>query len=178
MSIEVRPMTADDVAAVIAIEQRVQPVPWSASLLTTELAEPTRAYRCAVEDGEILGYGGVLLAVDEAHITTMATAPEHRHRGVASMVLAALLDHAVAAGATAATLEVRVSNHAAQRLYAAFGFAPVGVRPGYYAPEGEDAMIMWVHDVDGPVFAERLARAARTDAAGTLSRTAARGGAA
>ena len=90
---------------------------------------------------------------DEAHITTLVVAPAARRQGVAPVVLTALLERAVARGADAATLEVRSGNSAARRLYRRFGFAPVGVRRGYYpdGPDGtsEDAVIMWLHDLRG-----------------------------
>lgn len=149
----VRPMTPADVADVLAIEVRVQPRPWTEGLLRAELAQPSRCYLVAEDDGgAVVGFGGVLVAVDEAHVTNLATAPHARRRGVARSLLRGLLDAAAARGATAATLEVRAGNDAAQALYRRAGFGPVGVRPAYYPPHGEgapaeDAVIMWLHDL-------------------------------
>ncbi|AXV05442.1 Ribosomal-protein-S18p-alanine acetyltransferase [Euzebya pacifica] len=156
-AVTVRPMVPDHLPEVLAIEQAVQPQPWTEGLFLAELAEPTRAYRVALDpSGTVLGFGGILVAVDEMHVTTLATSADHLRRGIASHLMVELMDEALARGATAATLEVRTENHAAQRLYARFGFAPVGVRPGYYAATGEDALIMWAHDIDGADAARRL----------------------
>jgi [ribosomal protein S18]-alanine N-acetyltransferase len=162
-----RPMRSEDVDAVAALEQAVYERPWSAQLFRDELERPGRCYltawSAAAPTGHgtdaLLGYGGVLDAVGEAHITTVVVTPTARRRGVASHLVLGLLDAARQMGCGAATLEVRAGNRGAQRLYAGFGFAPVGVRPGYYAPTGEDAIIMWAYDIDGSAFGGRLDRA-------------------
>lgn len=156
---------------VLAIEQLVYPKPWSAALFAAEIAQPdTRRYLVALgQDGagrllrasrSVLGYAGVMVTAGEAHITTVATHPHHHRRKVASRLLVELLRQARALGADAATLEVRVNNRGAQRLYAGFGFAPVGVRPGYYAETNEDALIMWAYDLQSDRYAEVLAQQA------------------
>ncbi|MEX1271287.1 MAG: GNAT family N-acetyltransferase, partial [Acidimicrobiia bacterium] len=91
---------------------------------------------------------------DEAHITTVVVDPVHRQARVGTRLMLALIDHALASGAGALTLEVRVSNEAAQALYRRFGMAPVGVRKQYY--RDEDALIMWVHDIDSDAYSDRL----------------------
>lgn len=153
--------------AVLAIEERVYPRPWSPSLFASELAQPDtrrylvalapRAARLPIPARQVVGYAGVMVAVGEAHVTTVAVHPEHHRRKVASRLLVALLSEAISLGAEAATLEVRLANRGAQRLYGGFGFVPAGVRPGYYAETGEDALIMWAYDLQTPAFAERLA---------------------
>lgn len=154
---------------VLAIEQLVYPKPWSAALFVTEIAQPeSRRYLVALgSEGSgrtlrpsrrVLGYAGVMVAVGEAHITTVATHPHHHRRKVASRLLIELLREARALGAEAATLEVRVNNRGAQRLYAGFGFAPVGVRPKYYAETNEDALIMWAYDVATDEYSALLDR--------------------
>ena len=152
----VSPMRRRHIRSVLAIEQLVYPRPWSPSLFASEIAQPdTRRYLVALDGGErrlwgtrtVLGYAGVMVAVGEAHVTTVATHPHHHRRKIASRLLLRLMREARALGAEAATLEVRVNNRGAQRLYAGFGFAPVGVRPGYYAETGEDALIMWAYDI-------------------------------
>lgn len=159
---QILPMHHDHLEAVLAIEQQVHDRPWSARLFATELDQPGRRYVTAwgQQDGQrrLLGYGGVLLAVDEAHITNVAVDPRARRRQVGSHLVLALLESALDMGATAATLEVGSTNLPAQRLYASFGFAPVGVRPRYYAATGEDAIIMWAHDLDGADAAALLRR--------------------
>ncbi|WP_370326900.1 ribosomal protein S18-alanine N-acetyltransferase [Euzebya sp.] len=155
-------MRAAHLDRVVALEQSVHDRPWSPALFASELAAEGRRYLTAwagEEDDDLLGYGGVMRALDEAHITTVAVAPTARRRGIATRLVLALLDAAVALGTTAATLEVRASNTAAQRLYARVGFAPVGVRRGYYGGE-EDAIIMWVHDIAGPRETARRAHIA------------------
>ena len=92
--------------------------------------------------GNILGYGGFWLMAGEAHISTIAVRPEWRRRGIGELLLVAMLERAVELGADLATLEVRVSNVAAQSLYQKYGFAKVGLRPHYYSDRGEDALIM------------------------------------
>lgn len=156
---------------VLAIERRVYPRPWSPALFTAELEQgDSRRYVVAVAPRDagvgsgwprvVVGYAGIMTTAGEAHVTTVAVDPEHHRRKVGSRLVHALLEAARERGATAATLEVRMANRGAQRLYQAFGFAPVGVRPGYYAETGEDALVMWVHDLQGEAMRERLAEQA------------------
>jgi ribosomal-protein-alanine N-acetyltransferase len=163
--VTVVPMRRRHLRAVMAIEQLVYPRPWSPTLFASEMSQPdTRRYLVAVDGSrrgwwplqQVVGYAGVMVSVGEAHITTVATHPHHHRRKVASRLLLRLLREARGLGATAATLEVRVNNRGAQRLYAQFGFAPVGVRPGYYAETGEDALIMWAYDIDTEAYAALL----------------------
>jgi ribosomal-protein-alanine N-acetyltransferase len=105
----------------------------------------------------LIGYGGVWLSVDEGHITTIATAPEYRGRGVGELLLNGLIDQATDLGADMLTLEVRVSNTAAQRLYLKYGFRPAGRRTRYYTDNGEDALIMWTEPVRSPEYQAMLA---------------------
>lgn len=95
----------------------------------------------------ILGYGGVSIIVDEAHILALAVYPSCRRQGIGDLILKRLIATARERGATLLTLEVRASNLAAQQLYRKYGFLPVGHRPGYYAETGEDAIIMTVEPV-------------------------------
>lgn len=98
------------------------------------------------DSGPILGYGGFWLMYDEAHISTLAVGIEWRRKGLGEMLLITLLDEARRLGASRATLEVRVSNLAAQGLYAKYGFEQVGRRKAYYADNGEDALILTTPD--------------------------------
>lgn len=172
----VAPMRRRHLRTVLEIEQQVYPRPWSPSLFAAELERrESRRYLVALApkggDGlldrlspgrEVVGYAGLILQAGDAHVTTVAVHPRHHRRKVASRLLHALLVEARRAGALAATLEVRAANRGAQRLYAGFGFAPVGMRPGYYAETGEDAVIMWAHHLQGEEMTERLhAQAAR-----------------
>lgn len=185
--------------SVLGIEHQVYPRPWSPALFAAELQRPeSRRYVVALAPRsdagplrrmtggrEVVGYAGLILEpsgvadqrrrwahrpFDEAHITTVAVHPHHHRRKVASRLLHALLSEARRAGAQAATLEVRAANRGAQRFYTGFGFAPVGVRPGYYAETREDAVIMWLYDLQGDEAAARLAeQAARFVAPGGTS---------
>lgn len=104
----------------------------------------------------IVGYGGLWLTVDDAHITTIAVDPIVRGKGVGELLLNALIDHAYELSARQITLEVRVSNTTAQRLYLKYGFQPAGTRPRYYTDNGEDALIMWTDPIDTPEYKLRL----------------------
>lgn len=152
---------------VLAIEERVYPRPWSPGLFTAELERgDSRRYVVAVTPRAagagrgwrrvVVGYAGVMVAAGEAHVTTVAVDPDHHRRKIGSRLVCALLEAAREMDATAATLEVRMGNRGAQRLYQEFGFAPVGVRPRYYAETGEDALVMWVHDLQGESMRRRL----------------------
>ena len=176
-SVVVTPMRRRHLRGVMAIEELVYPKPWSATLFTSEMSQPaTRRYLVALDSQTrlsrwggrgVVGYAGVMVMVGEAHITTVATHPHHHRRKIASRLLVDLLHEARGLGAQAATLEVRVNNRGAQRLYAGFGFSPVGVRPGYYAETGEDALIMWAYDINSDAYADVLdGQAARLDRPG------------
>jgi ribosomal-protein-alanine N-acetyltransferase len=106
------------------------------------------------DDGEILGYGGLMLIEEDAHITTLAVVPGFRRLRLGTRLLLTLVERAVGGGARHLTLEVRATNTDAQRLYERFGFAPVGKRKGYYA--GEDAIVMWALDIDAEEYSLRL----------------------
>jgi [ribosomal protein S18]-alanine N-acetyltransferase len=170
--VRVAAMATRHLRGVLDIERRVYPRPWSVELFTAELERTQdRRYLVALAPragllplGRVVGYAGVMVQPGQegldAHVTTIAVDPAEHRRKIGSRLLLGLLRSAVDLGAQAATLEVRTGNRGAQRLYAAFGFAPVGIRPRYYAETGEDALIMWAHDIAGPEFAARLDRLA------------------
>ncbi len=112
----------------------------------------------APSEGHILGYGGFWLMAGEAHISTLAVRPEWRRRGIGELLLVAMLEQAIELGADLATLEVRVSNVAAQSLYEKYGFAKVGLRPHYYSDRGEDALIMSTRHLTSAAFQSRFQR--------------------
>ena len=156
MTLEIVPVEKAHLKAIMAIDAQVYPTPWSRRLWQQELEREQRLYRCAVREGVVVGVVGVLLVADDAHVMTVAVDPAAQRTGVATALMLAAAEEAVAAGATALTLEVRVGNTAAQALYRRFGLAPVGHRRGYYEPDGEDALVMWAHDIDGAEFQDRL----------------------
>ncbi|MDP9315850.1 MAG: ribosomal protein S18-alanine N-acetyltransferase [Chloroflexota bacterium] len=104
----------------------------------------------------VVGYGGIWLTVDEAHITTIASAPEMRGYGVGELVLNGLIDLGLELGARFMTLEVRVSNVVAQNLYLKYGFEARGTRKRYYTDNNEDALVMWTDDIASPEYQGRL----------------------
>ena len=151
------------VRSVLRIEQQVYPRPWSSSLFMSELAlRSTRAYFVARSGRDLVGYAGLMMTLDEAHVTTIAVDPRRHRMKIGTRLLLVLMREALARGATAVTLEVRMSNQAAQDLYRRFGFGPVGVRKNYYQEVNEDALVMWAHEVDRPEYAALLDSIERT----------------
>jgi ribosomal-protein-alanine acetyltransferase len=166
LALRIEPMTLDDVAAVQAIERASFTTPWPDDAYRSELRSNRLAtYVVARVGDEIVGFGGLWIMVDEAHITTFAVHPDRRRQGIGERLLLALLDVALARGAREATLEVRLSNLPARRLYEKYGFRPVGVRPRYYSDDGEDALIMTTEALSSETMGRRLAglRAALED---------------
>ncbi|NJD29172.1 MAG: ribosomal-protein-alanine N-acetyltransferase [Chloroflexi bacterium] len=152
-------MTLDDVAAVQAIERASFTTPWPDDAYRSELRTNRLAtYVVARLGDEVVGFGGLWIMVDEAHITTFAVDPEWRRHGIGERLLMALFDVALAQRAREATLEVRLSNLPARRLYEKYGFRPVGVRPRYYSDDGEDALIMTTEALSSDAMQARLAR--------------------
>ncbi len=156
--LRIEPMRRRHVAAVARIERRTSANAWSADLFRGELALPpaTRHYVVARLGGRVVGFGGLMFVLDEAHLTTLAVHPDHQRLRLGTRLLLVLVREARTRGTTALTLEVRQGNDAAQSLYRRFGFAPAGVRKGYYAEVGEDAVVMWAHGVDGDDYGARL----------------------
>lgn len=156
MNVDIVPVDTGHLDGIMAIDAQVYPTPWSRRLWRQEIAHEQRRYRCAVHDGTVVGVVGVLLADGDAHVMTVAVDPAVQRSGVATALMLAVAREAIDAGASALTLEVRAGNTGAQALYRRFGLAPVGFRRGYYEPDGEDALIMWAHDIDGPDYRTRL----------------------
>lgn len=151
----IRDMRRRDIPAVAALEAEIYDQPWSPRVFFDELGLDTRAYVVAADsDGVIIGYAGMLMADTDAHVTTIAVAPEARGRQLGKRLMVAIVDRALEAGARHLTLEVRVSNASAQGLYERFGFRPVGRRKNYYTTE--DALVMWATDIDTPEYEELL----------------------
>jgi ribosomal-protein-alanine N-acetyltransferase len=156
-TIHVLPMKRRHLRSVLRIEQQVYPRPWSSSLFMSELAlRTTRAYYVARAGRELVGYAGLMMTLDEAHVTTIAVEPKHHRGKIGTRLMLVLAREAIERGATAITLEVRMSNVGAQDMYRRFGFTPEGVRKNYYQEVNEDALVMWVRDVDQPEYAALL----------------------
>ncbi|MEX2183831.1 MAG: ribosomal protein S18-alanine N-acetyltransferase [Chloroflexota bacterium] len=155
----VEPMRLDDLPAISAIEQASFASPWPPNAYRSELESNRLAnYLVVRAGGRIVGYGGMWLMVDEAHITTFAVHPAWRRQRIGERLLIAFLDLAVERGAHEATLEVRLSNLPARRLYEKYGFRPVGLRPRYYSDDHEDALIMTTEPLEEPRMLQRVAR--------------------
>ena len=140
----IRRMTVEDVDAVHAIEQATFAMPWSRQSFYEEMTRNACArYLVAVlETGEIVGFAGVWVVIDEGHITNIAVRADHRGQGIGSALTAALIQYAANLGVVYMTLEVRRSNEVAQHVYLSHGFIQVGVRKKYYEDNGEDALFM------------------------------------
>ncbi len=155
----IRPMRLVDLAAVQEIERACFATPWPAQAYRQELESNRLAqYLVALIGDRIVAYGGIWLMVDEAHITTFAVHPGYRRRRIGERLLLALLALAADRRAREATLEVRLSNLPARRLYEKYGFRPVGIRPRYYSDNNEDALIMTTEPLALPAMRERIAR--------------------
>lgn len=139
----IRRMTLDDLAQVIAIDKASFSLPWPERSFRFEIADnPASRSWVAELDGEIVGLIVAWLLVDEAHIATIATHPDFRRMGIASRLLSHALQAMSNEGAITSVLEVRKSNLAAQEMYRKFGFEESGRRPRYYQDNGEDAILM------------------------------------
>ena len=159
LKLSIVPMRLEDLPAVHAIERASFDAPWPADAYRSELETNRLAqYLVAHAGDEIAAYAGMWLMVDEAHIITFAVHPAWRGQRIGQRLLLALLDVAQDAGAHEATLEVRLSNLPARRLYEKFGFRPVGLRPRYYSDNGEDALIMTTDHLHDPSMRELIAR--------------------
>jgi len=145
----IRPMGRDDLAAVHRLECSGQTHPWSLAQLTAELDNPFSSVDLYCCDDEPVGFVCSWLVAGELEIQDVVTAPHFRRQGVAARLVRSVLARALAAGMTAAWLEVRVGNQPAIALYERLGFQPCGRRAGYYA-DGEDALMMVYHAGQGP----------------------------
>lgn len=178
----VEKMTLADVPAVAALEKMIFSMPWSAHAFEYELRYNPMAYFSVVRlknpnagqgeqdspkgqrentsevspERQILGYGGFWLILDEAHICTLAVHPNWRRRGIGELLLTHLIDQAMKLHAAVLTLEVRVSNLAAQRLYQKYGFVAAGLRKRYYSDNNEDALIMTTQLITSVSFQRRF----------------------
>jgi len=147
-----------DLKHVMDIDENAFSEPWSKALWEKELSRADRMYLGAFYEHQLVGFGGGLIIEKDFHITTMATQSNLRDRGVATLLLQTLIRSLLdlPENIDGITLEVRASNDSAQALYRKFGFAPVGIRRGYYQSDGEDALIMWLQDLTKTISEEKL----------------------
>ena len=153
MKLELRKLELRDLTAIERIERESYPTPWSRSMFAGELAKPSSLSLGAFdpESKELVGYLVISRYVDAWHVMNLAVTESYRRRGVARTLLDELFEVTAADERRGYTLEVRVSNEGAIKLYEAMGFVARGVRRGYYTDNREDALIMW----RDPVAADR-----------------------
>jgi [ribosomal protein S18]-alanine N-acetyltransferase len=143
VTVTLRPMTRDDLGAVMRLEEELfAPDTWTRSMYLEELGlTDTRRYLVAVDGDEVVGYAGLIAYPDEAHIATIGVTTARQGEGIGGTLLDALLAEADRRSPVV-LLEVRATDEATQGLYRRRGFAPIGVRPHYYPLSGEDAVVM------------------------------------
>ena len=154
-SIKIRAMAAGDLPRAHELDKICFSLPWPQRAFRYELEENAASSQWVAEvasgdEGQSTVVGLIItwLLVDEVHIATLSVDPQYRRMKIASQLICTALRAEVARGATSATLEVRANNQAAQRLYYRFGFQVAGRRPGYYRDNGEDALILTLHELD------------------------------
>lgn len=159
LDIHLVPMRRRHLRSVLRIEAQVYPRPWSLSLFLSELALRTsRYYLIARLDGVVVGYAGLMVVGDEAHVTTIAVDPEWRRAKIGTRLMLELVRTARRREAYNLTLEVRVTNTVAQAMYESFGFSTAGIRKNYYEETNEDALVMWAEHIDAPDYERRIAQ--------------------
>ncbi|MGI6492254.1 MAG: ribosomal protein S18-alanine N-acetyltransferase [Pelotomaculum sp.] len=141
-------MRLEHLSQVLEIEEASYAAPWPYQSFAYELQQNDLAFYIVALQGEkVVGYCGMWLILDEAHITNVAVHPDYRRLKVGKALLLQMIDLAVQGGAKSMTLEVRPSNTPAIRLYEQLGFVVRGRRKGYYTDNNEDALIMWKEDL-------------------------------
>ena len=153
MNVELRKLELRDLTAIETIERASYPTPWSRSMFASELAKPTSLSLGAFdpETKELVGYLIISRYVDAWHVMNVAVPETHRRRGIARTLLERLFQVTASDERRGYTLEVRVSNKGAIKLYESLGFHARGVRRGYYTDNREDAVIMWKDPAHGRV---------------------------
>jgi ribosomal-protein-alanine N-acetyltransferase len=151
------PLRRRHLRAVLRIESQVYPKPWTFGLFMSELnLRGSRHYVAARAHGTVVGYAGMMFVDDTGHVTTIAVDPAWQRHKIGTRLLIHLVRVGLARGVRHMTLEVRVSNAAAQAMYRRFRFDTEGVRKNYYSESNEDALVMWARNVDTPEYARLL----------------------
>jgi len=141
------PLSENHIPAILEIEKVSNTAPWSERSFKNELDHQHGVFLVGILQGEVVAYGGVWLVVDEAHVTTIAVAEQNRRQGIGQRLMVELLLKAKAAGMVCSTLEVRASNVGAIKLYEKFGYSVTATRRGYYPDNREDAVVMWLYEL-------------------------------
>ncbi|MBC8101668.1 MAG: ribosomal protein S18-alanine N-acetyltransferase [Cytophagales bacterium] len=155
--IAIRPMLNLDIEAVSKIEKQSFTTFWSTQAYVTELTNPNALYLVATLEDRLVGYGGLWVIMDEAHITTIAVEAGLRGKKIGERLLAEMLLAAQKRGASRSTLEVRETNDPAKRLYEKYGFEWVAIRKAYYSDNNENADILWINDMTTSEWRRRFA---------------------
>jgi [ribosomal protein S18]-alanine N-acetyltransferase len=145
--VRVRRLTYGDLPAVLAIERRSFPAPWSLAMFVLELSKPSGICLAAEDEDGLIGYLVCSRYADVWHLMNVAVESDRRRAGIASGLIEELRERA--GSEQRYTLEVRISNRGAIAMYERLGFRPAGRRVRYYHDNGEDALIMWLGEPDG-----------------------------
>ena len=140
--LELVPLTEDMLPRVLELEKLCFSLPWSRDAFLPELTDPACCWLAVLTNGEVAGYAGMRTVLDEGYISNIAVSPALRKQGFGMALVQALKREGAIRGLSFLTLEVRVGNAEARRLYERAGFREVGLRPGYYEKPREDALLM------------------------------------
>ncbi|MEA5616911.1 ribosomal protein S18-alanine N-acetyltransferase [Cronbergia sp. UHCC 0137] len=159
LDLKIQPLTSDHLSALLELDQTCFNGLWTLEGYRRELESPNSCLLglfCPVVDYGLLGMGCFWSILEEAHITILAVHPQYQHQGLGQALLYSLLRAASDRGLERATLEVRASNQGAISLYQKFGFKTAGRRRGYYKDNDEDALVLWLSELQEPKFLHRL----------------------
>ena len=155
--LEIFPMSASDIAAVVGIEKASFSTVWPSDAFYNELnANKLAHYFVGRIRDRVVVYGGIWVVLEDSHVTTIAVDPAYRGKRFGEVMLLRLIDEALERGAAWMTLEVRESNVIAQRLYRKYGFTTVTMRRGYYSDDNESALVMWAGNLKSDLYRNRL----------------------
>lgn len=147
-SLRFAPLEAAHIPAILEIEARVNTAPWSEKSFQNELTHAHGVFLVALVEGNVVGYGGFWMVIDEAHITTIAVSPDFQRKGIGRKLMIELLTRAKSRGMACSTLEVRAGNVPAISLYEDLGYVQSARRKSYYPDNQEDAIVMWLHELN------------------------------
>lgn len=139
------PLEESHIAPILEIERVVNTAPWSEKSFRNELDHPQGVFLTALLEGQVVGYGGFWMVIDETHITTIAVSPDHQRKGIGRRLMVELLTRAKEKQMSCSTLEVRAGNEPAIKLYENLGYVAAARRKAYYPDNQEDALVMWLH---------------------------------
>lgn len=145
-SLTYRLLNKDDIEDILKIEHESFTLPWTREAFQNEFSINQFAVYVGLEDdGKLIGYCGVWIIIDEAHITNVAILPQYRGKKLGEALMRKVMEMAVEREVKTMTLEVRISNDVAQSLYRKLGFQDGGIRKNYYTDNQENALVMWVN---------------------------------